>query len=414
MQSGQQSQQVGREPKISPRRLKFLRICAGIMAGLFIFMAGVGVGDGRISTIFGSNTTPVATGLPSQLDYSSVNQVYQSLKENYDGQLSTTQLIAGLKHGLAAATGDPYTEFFTAKEAQDFTDELNNTFSGIGAQLSADDQGNIEIISPIKDYPAAKAGLKPKDVIVAIDGTSTSGMSVGQAVDKIRGKAGTQVKLQVVRDKSQILNFVITRQNIQLPSVTYKVLDGNIGYMQISTFGNDTAELAQKGADSFKSKHVKGIILDLREDPGGLLNAAVSVSSLWLPSDKMIVQERGTIGTNSHYSNGNDELTGIPTVVLVDGGTASASEITTAALHDNNAAYVIGEKSYGKGVVQQIVNFGDGSELKVTVASWYRPNGQNINKKGITPDQVVKLTDTDAKAGNDTQLKAAEVYLADK
>lgn len=409
--AGKLHRRVNIRDGINPLRLKVLRICAAAMAGLLIFVAGVGVGDGRIRTVFGPNT-PVANGLPDQLDYSSVNDVYNALKQNYNGKLTSSQLLDGLKHGLASATGDPYTEYFTAKEAQNFTNELNNTFSGIGAQLSADDQGNIEIISPIKGYPADNAGLKPKDIIASIDGTTTSGMSVDQAVNKIRGEAGTQVKLQIVRGGTQILNFTITRQNIQLPSVTSKILDGNIGYMQISSFGNDTAGLAQKAADSFKNNHVKGIVLDLREDPGGLLDAAVNVSSLWLPSDKLIVEERGTIGTTSHYSSGNDELAGIPTVVLVDSGTASAAEITTAALRDNGAAVrVIGEKSYGKGVVQQIINFGDGSELKVTVASWYRPNGQNINKKGITPDQIVHLTDADAKAGNDTQLQAAEAYL---
>jgi len=197
-----------------------------------------------------------------------------------------------------------------------------------------------------------------------------------------------------------------------MPSVTTKTLDGNIGYLQISTFANDTTDLTQKAATQFASAHVKGIILDLRNDPGGLLEAAVKVSSLWVPDGKMILQEkRGSVVGQTYYGLGDNKLNGIPTVVLINEGSASASEITAGALHDDKAAYLIGTKSYGKGVVQQLINFGDGSQLKVTVASWYRPNGQNINKKGITPDLISKLSDADIKAGNDTQLQAAQAYL---
>jgi carboxyl-terminal processing protease len=237
-------------------------------------------------------------------------------------------------------------------------------------------------------------------------------MSVDKAVDLIRGPAGTKVTLGIIRG-SQDLTFTITRQNITVPTVTTKILSGNIGYMQISTFGDDTATLAQKAASKFVSEDVKGIILDLRDNPGGLVTAAQSVSSLWLPQNQLIMQEkRGNTVVQTYYAVGGDVLHGIPTVVLINGGSASASEITTGALHDNGDAYVIGQKSYGKGVVQQLVNFGDGSELKVTIASWYRPDGQDINHKGITPDQTVTLTSAQAAAGDDTQLQAAETYLA--
>jgi len=380
---------------------------------IVVFLAGVGIGDGRISQSLPWSTKPVANSLPAKLDYSSVNQVYQALKTNYDGQLTETQLLNGLKHGLAEATNDPYTEYFTAAEAQQFNDQLNNAFSGIGAELGEDSSGDIQIIAPIAGTPAAKAGLKAQDLIVSINGTSTTGMSVDTAVDKIRGPAGTKVSLQIVRNHSQALSFTIVRQNITVPSVTTKTLPGSIGYMQISTFADDTASLSQKAADQFASEHVKGIILDLRDDPGGLVDAAVHVSSLWLPQNQLIMQEkRGNTVVQSYYALGGDELHGIPTVVLIDGGSASASEITTGALHDNGDAYVIGQKSYGKGVVQQLVNFGDGSQLKVTIASWYRPDGQNINHKGIIPDETVTITDKQAAAGDDTQLQAAETYLA--
>jgi carboxyl-terminal processing protease len=377
------------------------------------FVAGVNVGNGRININLPWDSNPVAKGLPpNRLNYSSVNTVYQALKQNYDGQLSQTQLLDGLKHGLATSTKDPYTVYFTAQEAKDFNNELNNSFSGIGAQLGQDKDGNLEVIAPIDGLPADKAGLKAQDLIVTINGTSTSGMSVDDAVNKIRGPKGSKVTLQVVRDNSQTLNFTITRDNITLPSVKTKTLPGNIGYIQISTFADDTTNLVQKAADQFKKDNVKGIVLDLRDDPGGLLDAAVHVSSLWLPQGQKILDEkRGTVVVNTNSALGGDELHGIPTVVLINSGSASASEITAGALHDNHAAYLIGQKSYGKGVVQQLINFKDGSQLKVTVASWYRPDGQNINHLGINPDQTVKISDADQKAGTDTQLNAAQDYL---
>lgn len=396
-------------PPKKRRKFNVAKIGAGLLAAIIVFSLGVQVGNGRIDFRAHANLT----GLPDQLDYSSVNQVYNSIKENYNGTLTGQQMINGLKHGLAEATNDPYTEYFTPKEAKDFNNEVynNSSFSGIGAELGQDSDKNLIVISPISGFPAEKAGLKPQDIITTINGTSTVGMSIDEAVSKIRGPKGTKVTLGVVRDKSQALTIPITRDTIQLPSVNTKILEGNIGYMQITQFSGDTAKLAQSAADKFKQQNVKGIVLDLRGNPGGLLDAAVSVSSLWVPQGKTIVEERGTIGDVTHGAAGGNELNGIPTAVLINAGSASASEITAGALHDNKAAYIIGEKSYGKGVVQQLIRFNDGSELKVTVASWYRPNGQNINHKGITPDQAVKLSDTDAKAGNDTQLKAAEAYL---
>lgn len=399
---------------MEPKLKRGGRVTKGVLSAVIlvaVFTIGINVGNGRIS-FNGHDNKAVSGSLPSQPDYTSVNKVYDSLKENYDGKLSEQQIEDGLKHGLAESANDPYTVYFTAKEAKAFNEQLNNSFAGIGARLSKDSDGYLVIGEAISGYPADKAGLKAQDIIAQINGQDATKMTLDDAISKIRGPVGTTVKLQVVRDKSQTLNFTITRQEIKLPSVTSKILDGNVGYLQITSFSDDTSELAKKAADEFKSKNVKGIVLDLRDDPGGLLEAAENVSSLWLPEGTTMLQEkRGTTVIDTSYAKGGDTLHGIPTAVLINGGSASASEITAGALHDNKSAYLIGEKSYGKGVVQQLVNFNDGSQLKVTVASWYRPNGQNINKKGITPDKNVKLTADDAKAGNDTQLKAAQDYL---
>ena len=349
--------------------------------------------------------------LPAQLNYSTINQVYNVLKQNYDGKLTANQLLAGLKEGLAQATGDPYTEYFTASEAKVFSNELNNSFSGIGVELGKDSSGNLIVISPINGFPAYKAGIKPQDIITSINGQNTTNMSLDVAAGDIRGSQNTKVTLGIIRNQAQTLNFTIIRQNIQLPSVTTKILSGNIGYMQINTFADDTSNLAEQAAAQFKQANVKGIVLDLRDNPGGLLNAAISVSSLWLPTNDTVVQEKGTAGEQTYNATGGDILNGIPTVILINSGSASASEITAGALHDNKAAWLIGAKSFGKGVVQQLINFSDGSELKVTVASWYRPNGQNIEHKGITPDQIVNESSSSTNT-DDTQLSAAEAYLA--
>ncbi len=414
---------MGNTPKTPKKYVQYMQklrqtiwVKTGVpsLLALVIFLVGIQVGNGTIHVDVLSRTTTENPGLPSQLDYSSVTQVYQALKSNYDGKLTAAQLLDGLKQGLAEATKDPYTEYFNADAAKQFAAQLNNSFTGIGAALGKDSEGSLIIVAPIKGFPADKAGLLPQDVIAAINGESASGLSPDVAVGKIRGPKGTQVTLKIIRNKTQTLSFTITRDDIQLPSVTSKVLDGNIGYLQISSFSDDTADLASKAAQKFQSEHVKGIILDLRSNPGGLLDAAVHVSSLWLPAGTTVVTEKGTNGEQAYTADGNDLLRDIPTAVLINDGSASASEITAGALRDNGAARLIGTTSFGKGVVQQLVQFNDGTELKVTIASWYRPSGQNINKKGITPDQKVDLSDADAKAGNDTQLKAAQSYLSSK
>lgn len=395
----------------SLRHRRTVRFCVASGVVVIVFALGIAVGDGRIGVDLSVRAQSENSGLPASLNYASVDQVYRALKENYNGKLTATQLLDGLKEGLAQATNDPYTEYFNAQDADTFADELNNSFSGIGAALGKNDAGDLIIVSPIKGFPADKAGLLPQDVIAAINGQDTVGIAPDIAAGKIRGPKDTTVTLKIIRNKTDTFSVTITRADIHLPSVTSKIIDGNIGYMQISSFSNDTAELARKAAASFTAAHVKGVILDLRGNPGGLLDAAVDVSGLWLPDNKTIVTEKGTNGNQSYTSSGNHPLQGMPTVVLINQGSASASEITAGALHDNDASYLIGTRSFGKGVVQQLVSFGDGSELKVTIASWYRPDGQNINKTGITPDKVVTVSSVDQQANRDPQLQAAETYL---
>lgn len=391
------------------RGLKIRKFAVWLILGWLVFGLGVVYGRGGLSA---GRSVSANKGLPANLDYSSVEQVYDSLRAKYDGQLSADQLLDGMKAGLVKASGDPYTEYMSPKEATEFNEDLSGTFTGIGAELGKGSDGKtIVIISPIDGFPAAKAGLRAKDVIAEINGKSAYDIDVSDAVKQIRGEKGTKVKLKIVRG-DQTLDFEITRDQITIPSVEHKILDGNIGYLKISRFAEDTASLSKEAADSFKQAKVKGVILDLRGDPGGLLDAAVNVSSLWLPSGKTVLLEKrdGKV-IKTYKAQGDAILEGTPTVVLIDAGSASASEITAGALRDNKAASLLGEKSFGKGSVQQVESLYNGGILKVTMARWYTPNDKNIDKAGIKPDQEVKRTEDDYRNNKDPQLEAATAKL---
>lgn len=399
--------------QLPPKRRKtsVLKILAILVLVVAFFAAGVAVGRGDIKV----NKLSANIASNGQLDFSSVNQIYGLLVKDYDGNLNTTKLIDGAKQGLVAATGDPYTEYFNPTDAKTFNNELSGSITGIGAEIGSDASGNIQIVSPISGYPAQKAGLQPKDKIAAINGQSTSGMSVDAAVTKIRGAAGTKVTLTIIRGDSNPFSVSITRQKITVPSVTSSIDSNNIGYIKIGQFTDDTVALAQKAASNLAQKKVKAVVLDLRGNPGGYLSGAVNVSSLWLDQGKTVVSERrGSTVVDTEYASGTNTLKGLPTVVLIDGGSASASEITAGALRDNGVATLVGQQSFGKGSVQQVENLPDGSEVKITVAHWYTPNGVNINKKGITPDTLVpNATSAQTAAGQDPQLdKAKSILLA--
>ena len=377
-----------------------------------VYSFGVRVGEGNVSfSVFRVKTAQSSQG---PLNYNSLNQVYNLLSKDFDGPVDKQKLLDGAKSGLVSATGDPYTEYFSPQEAKDFNNELSGSFTGIGAELGTNNDNEIVIVSPLSGYPAAAAGLKPKDVIAAVNGQSTSGMSVDSVVRKIRGPDGSKVTLTVSRGSAPSFDVSINRAKITVPSVVHSV-DGQIGYLKVSQFSIDTPSLVDQAIQDFKSKNVKGIILDLRDDPGGYLDGAVKISSNWLPGGATVVSEkRGSTVVSILKARGNPTVGNIPTVVLLNEGSASASEITAGALHDNKLATIVGTTSFGKGSVQEVQDLPDGSEVKITIAHWYTPDGKSINKKGITPDIEVKMTDDDQKAGKDPQKDKAIAILLEK
>lgn len=389
----------------------FVTKAIAMVAGfIVVFRLGVAVGMGDI--VFGRDAVfhqTVNKELPPDLNYDSVEELYDTLRSDFDGRLSANELLEGLKKGLASASGDQHTEYLDTKEAKEFGEDLSGTFSGIGAELSKDEKTEaVTVVAPIAGFPAEKAGLRPRDIITEINGENALDLSVSEAVNKIRGPIGTKVKLKIVRNEREELDFEITRQQISIPSVESEMLDDSIGYLKISRFAEDTTQLAREAAKDFKQRGAKGIILDVRSNPGGLLDSSVDVSSLWLTQDKVILQEkRDGVVIQTYRSDGNAPLAGVPTVVLIDEGSASASEITAGALKDNKAATLIGQKSYGKGSVQKLEELRSGGLLKVTIARWFTPKGKNIDKEGITPDKKVDLTAEDLKAKRDPQKDAA-------
>jgi len=386
---------------IKKSKITGTQISLFLLAIVVAFIAGTR-SDYIVATL--RNQTPAG-----ELDLSSVQDVYKTLATNYDGELDQQKLIDGAKKGLVEGANDQYTVYFTEEEAKEFLGDLEGTFEGIGAELGVED-GRLIIVNPLDGSPAKKSGLKAKDSILTVNGEDAADWSVEKAVSKIRGEKGTTVKLGIVRD-GKPKEISVVRGTISVPSVETEITDNNIGIIRISRFGQtETASLVRKAADEFTDAGVKGIVLDMRGNGGGYLNSAVDVASLWM-ENKVVVTERTNGKVRDELrTSGDAPFQGIDTVVLVDGGTASASEILAGALRDNGAATIVGEQTFGKGVVQDIKQLDDGGSLKVTIASWFTPNGNNISKEGIKPDTTIKFTEADAKADRDPQrAKALEL-----
>ncbi|MBI4592253.1 S41 family peptidase [Candidatus Uhrbacteria bacterium] len=367
----------------------------------------VPAGEGRVS---GQGDVP--TYLSEDVDFNQFWDIWNFAKEEFYRQpVSDVDLYYGSLKGLLAGLNDPYSVYFDPEEAEEFAANLEGSFEGIGAEIGIKDE-RLQIVAPLSGLPADVAGLLPGDWIVLIDGVETTGMSVEEAVTRIRGEGGTQVVLTIAREGVDgLTEYAIVREKIVIDSVKWEIDDSNIMTISISTFNHDTSELFSEAIQEALTTGVEGIILDLRSNPGGLLTTAIDIASAWVGYDPVVI-ERGKSDIQTFKGVVAPRLQGIPTVVLVNGGSASASEIVSGALQDYGYATIVGTQTFGKGSVQDYRELEDGSAMKITTAVWYTPNGRSINEEGIAPDVVVEYTIEEYQAGIDPQDVAAREVLA--
>ena len=354
----------------------------------------------NVASVFGVRTSN------KTIDLSSVQKTYQELIANYDGKLDTQKLIYGANRGLVEAAGDPHTAYMDPDETKEFDKSLSGQIGGgIGAEIGLRNN-KPTIIKPLENSPAQKAGVKAGEVIVKVNDEASSDWSVEKVVSKIRGEVGTSVKLTLLSG-GQTREVSVVRQNIVSPAVESEI-DGEIGILKVNRFGDDTVSLSRKYASEFVEKGVKKVILDLRNNPGGTVGAAQGLLGIWLDNQIAMTERRGSEIVKTLRTTGTPILGNMKTVVLINGNSASASEITAGALREYGKATLVGQKSYGKGSVQIVLGLPGGSQMKVTEARWYTPKGKNIDKTGIEPDVKVDLSSDDVNNNVDPQMDKAK------
>ncbi|MDP2736203.1 MAG: S41 family peptidase [bacterium] len=362
--------------------------------------------------LYNKYITAPANKLTQDVDFNLFWDVWDELKDKYvdKNKLDDKTMFYGAIRGMVESIGDPYTVFMEPKVAKEFSDDLAGTFEGIGAEIGKKDN-IITIVAPLADMPAEKAGLQSGDKIYGINGESTVGLAIDEAVSKIRGPKGTEVTLTIFREGfEKTEDFKIIRQTILVKSIRTKMSDDKIFTITITNFNDDTNELFKKAAAEAVEKNPKGIILDLRNNPGGYLETAIDVASEWIDQGVVVTEQFSQEKKNEYLHRGRARLKDFPTVVLVNQGSASASEIVSGALKDNGKATIVGMKTFGKGSVQTLQELKDGSSVKITVAKWLTPDGYNINHEGIAPDIEVDLTLEDYNKNIDPQMdKAVEI-----
>lgn len=354
----------------------------------------------NVVSVFGVRTSN------KTIDLSSVQKTYQELVANYDGKLDTQKLIYGANRGLVEAAGDPHTAYMDPDETKEFDKSLSGQIGGgIGAEIGLR-SNKPTIIKPLENSPAQKAGIKAGEAIVKVNDEASSDWSVEKVVSKIRGEVGTSVKLTLLSG-DQTREVSVVRQNIVSPAVESEI-DGEIGILKVNRFGDDTVSLSRKYASEFVEKGVKKVILDLRNNPGGTVGAAQGLLGIWLDNQIAMTERRGSEIVKTLRTTGTPILGNMKTVVLINGNSASASEITAGALREYGKATLVGQKSYGKGSVQIVLGLPGGSQMKVTEARWYTPKGKNIDKTGIEPDVKVDLSSDDVNNNIDPQMDKAK------
>ena len=362
---------------------------------------------------FGATQYPYNVVPPDNLNLSLFYDAYNKLQENFidKSKIDNQKVVYGAIEGMTKSLGDPYTTFFDPGEARLFSSDLAGSFEGIGAEIGIKND-QLTVIAPLKGTPAEKAGLKSGDVILKIDDKDASHLSTDEAVNLIRGKKGTSVTLTMFRDGwSSPKDITITREMIKIPSTNLE-FKGDVALISIYQFDESLPVDFKAEVHEILQSPAKKIIIDLRDDPGGYLEVAQEIAGYFLPKGQVVtIESFGQAKTEQQYKTaGNGELINYPTVVLINQGSASASEILAGALRDNRGVQLIGTKSFGKGSVQQVIDLRDGSFLKITVAKWLTPKGTSISEIGLTPDIKITISDQDVLNKKDPQLdKALEI-----
>lgn len=321
-----------------------------------------------------------------------VDQLTAVLDYYYIDELDAEQMADGIYAGLVSSLGDIYTTYYTPEQYEEFSESASGTYAGLGSSVTTNQDGNVEIVKPFKDGPAYNAGLLPGDVIVEIDGEDATGMDLTEAVTKIKGEPGTSVKLKIYRvGEPDYLEMEVVRAFIEVPTVEHQMLSDGIGYIYVMEFDEVTGQQFIDAVDSLENQGMKGLIVDLRDNPGGMLTTVCSMLSRILPKGDLLVYMEDKYGQREEYNSTSKKTVDVPIAVLINGNSASASEVFAGALQDYDKAIVVGTQSFGKGIVQSLIPFQDGSAVKVTVSKYYTPNGVNIHGTGLTPDVVVEL-----------------------
>jgi len=370
--------------------LLIVALGAGFAGGIF-FERLNGVGSNPIKILINMNL-----GQPDYVDFSLFWDTWNSLHNKYvdEKKLDTKKLLYGAIQGMVNSVGDPYTVFFEPPESKKFQEEISGSFGGVGIEIGKRDN-IITIIAPIKGTPAYRAGLKAKDKILRVGGATTADLSIEKVVDLIRGKRGTPVVLTISSNGDNTRDVEIIRDTIKIPTVEWTMLEAGgkkVAYLQIFTFNQNVDSQFQKAAKEILDSGAERLIVDLRNNPGGLLDSAINIAGWFLDKNQIVTAEALKDGSKNEFkSSGNGSLKIYPTAIIINGGSASASEILAGALHDNRGIKLIGEKTFGKGSVQELENFKDGSSLKITIAKWLTPNGISISDTGIEPDVKIEL-----------------------
>ncbi len=370
---------------------------------------GIDISPEKLTAItITKNLNFIPSDTKSQIDFSTYDTVKNILKENYyrKDKINDDDLFYGSLEGMAKSLNDPYTEFFTPQGTEDFYNWLDSSVEGIGAVVDSKD-GQLFIVSPLENSPAQRAGLESGDKILKVNDTDIKGYSIDSAIKLIKGPQGTKVKLEIYRpstDKTWLVE--ISREKIDVPSVTGKSINPDIAYFKINIFSEDVPELFTNLKKQLITSSTRGIIVDLRNNPGGYTSSALNLADAWLPANQLLLEEIYPDKATAYVSQGSDRID-IPTVILINEGSASASEIFTLALkaHLSNLK-IVGHQSFGKGTGQTLEQFTDGSAIKYTIFEWFDPTGTSVEGKGITPNYIV-----DNKDNYDWQLQKAEILL---